>query len=86
MDIGILSGGRSSTPAFDFNGDGVSNAGDATGGIQPSGIGGGTGEMLINIRDANGGTDNIYDGDGRLITKGSNTSGPIGRQSWRQLR
>jgi type IV pilus assembly protein PilY1 len=86
MDIGTLSGGRSSTPAFDFNGDGVSNAGDATGGIQPSGIGGGTGEMLINIRDANGGTDNIYGGDGRLIIKGSNTSGPIGRQSWRQLR
>jgi type IV pilus assembly protein PilY1 len=86
MDLSILSGGRSSTPAFDFNGDGVSNASDVTGGIQPSGIGGGTGEMPINIRDPNGNTDNIYGGDGSLITKGSNTSGPAGRQSWRQLR
>ena len=86
MDMSILSGGRSSTPAFDINGDGVIDGNDAAGGNQPSGIGGPTGEMPINIRNPNSDVDNIYGGDGSLITRGSNTSGPVGRQSWRQLR
>ena len=86
MDMSVLSGGRSSTPAFDVNGDGVIDENDAAGGDEPSGIGGPTGEMPINIRNPDSDVDNIYGGDGSLITKGSNTSGPVGRQSWRQLR
>ncbi len=30
--------------------------------------------------------DCLYDEDGNLIASGSNTAGPLGRQSWRQLR
>lgn len=86
MDMSVLSGGRSVTPAFDVNGDGAIDTSDATGGLFPSGIGGPTGEMPINIRSPNSNVDNIYGGDGSLITRGSNTSGPVGRQSWRQLR
>jgi type IV pilus assembly protein PilY1 len=86
MDISIEDGGSSGEPAFDVNNDGVIDAQDSDGGNYPSGLTGPTGEMPITVRDIDDGVDNIYGGDGTLITKGTNSAGPVGRQSWRQLR
>lgn len=86
MDISLLSGGRYSAPVFDLSGDGAFDGGDNVGGNPVSGIGGPTGETLTSIRDPNRDIDNLYSGDGRKIGAGRNTAGPVGRQSWRQLR
>ena len=86
MDISLLSGGRYENPVFDLNGDGIFDGDDNVGGNPVSGIGGPTGETLTTIRDPNRDIDNLYSGDGRKIGAGRNTAGPVGRQSWRQLR
>lgn len=86
MDISLLSGGRYESPVFDLDGDGVFDGDDNVGGNPVSGIGGPTGETLTTIRDPNRDIDNLYSGDGRKIGAGRNTAGPVGRQSWRQLR
>ncbi|MBA4263893.1 MAG: pilus assembly protein PilY [Comamonadaceae bacterium] len=86
MDISLLSGGRYESPVFDLDGDGVFDNDDNAGGNPVSGIGGPTGETLTTIRDPNRDIDNLYSGDGRKIGAGRNTAGPVGRQSWRQLR
>lgn len=86
MDISLASGGRFTSPVFDLNGDGVFDGGDSAGGNPVSGIGGPTGETLTSIRDPNANRDNLYSGDGRKIGTGSNNAGPVGRQSWQQLR
>lgn len=86
MDMSIYSGGQSSTPAFDMNNDGLINVSDASSGSYPSGITGPTGETPTIVRNPDGGIDNIYGGDGDLIARASNSAGPVGRQSWRQLR
>ena len=86
MDIDLGSGGRTSAPVFDLSGDGAFDAADNAAGGVVSGIGGPTGETLTIIRDPNRALDNLYSGDGRKIGSGRNTAGPVGRQSWRQLR
>lgn len=86
MDISLISGGRADSAVFDLSGDGVFNTSDNAGGNPVSGIGGPTGETLTIIRDPNNNTDNLYSGDGQKFGAGRNTAGPVGRQSWRQLR
>jgi len=86
MDISLLSGGRADGTVFDLTGDGVFNTSDNAGGNPVSGIGGPTGETLTTIRDPSNNIDNLYSGEGRKIGAGRNTAGPVGRQSWRQLR
>ncbi|MBA4215121.1 MAG: hypothetical protein C0449_18760 [Polaromonas sp.] len=86
MDINLANGGRFTTPVFDINNDGVFDSSDNAGGNPVSGIGGPTGETLTTIRDPNADRDNLYSGDGRKIGTGRNNAGPVGRQSWRQLR
>ena len=86
MDVDLLGGGRFDGAVFDLSGDGAFNNGDAAGGNQASGIGGTTGERLTIIRDQDSNLDNLYGGDGSQVARGANTSGPVGRQSWRQLR
>lgn len=86
MDIDLLSGGRYTSSVFDLSGDGVFDSADHVGGTPVSGIGGTTGETLTTIRDPNANRDNLYSGDGRKIGTGRNNAGPVGRQSWRQLR
>lgn len=86
MDISLASGGRFTSPVFDLNGDGVFSGADSAGGNPVSGIGGPTGETLTSIRDPNANRDNLYSGDGRKIGMGSTNIGPVGRQSWQQLR
>ncbi|GAA6140724.1 PilC/PilY family type IV pilus protein [Hydrogenophaga sp. 5NK40-0174] len=102
MDMDLLSGGRSSEAAFDINGDGEIDGSDAAysglkggSGQKPLVIRNGNGgdnnppppPPNPNPNDPPPCTqDCIYDEDGNLITSGSNTAGPLGRQSWRQLR
>jgi type IV pilus assembly protein PilY1 len=86
MDISLVSGGRADSAVFDLSGDGVFNTSDNASGNPVSGIGGPTGETLTIIRDPNNNTDNLYSGDGQKFGSGRNTAGPVGRQSWRQLR
>ena len=86
MDISLVSGGRADSAVFDLSGDGVFNTSDNASGNPVSGIGGPTGETLTIIRDPNNNTDNLYSGDGKKFGSGRNTAGPVGRQSWRQLR
>lgn len=86
MDFDLLSGAASPNAVFDLSGDGVFNSGDNTGGGPVSGIEGTTGERLTVIRDSDSSTDNLYGGDGRKVGDGAGAGGPVGRQSWRQLR
>lgn len=86
MDIDLASGGRFTSSVFDLTGEGVFDDADYAGGNPVSGIGGPTGETLTTIRDPNANRDNLYSGDGRKIGTGRNNAGPVGRQSWRQLR
>lgn len=86
MDFNLLTGASSDKSVFDINGDLVFDAGDSVGGLVVSGIGGTTGERITVIRDGERPIDNIYDGSGTLLGKKKNDAGPVGRQSWRQLR
>lgn len=86
MDINLLSGGHFAESVFDLNKDGQFNSNDRVAGNIVSGIGGVTGERVTVIRDADSARDFLYSGGGEKIGEGENESGPIGRQSWRQLR
>ncbi|MDZ4279291.1 MAG: PilC/PilY family type IV pilus protein [Hydrogenophaga sp.] len=86
MDFNLLSGARTTTAVFDLSGDGVFNASDLVGGISVSGIGGTSGERLTVIRKADRSLDHMYGGDGNKVGDGAGAGGPVGRQSWRQLR
>ena len=86
MDIDLISGGRYQTPVFELTGDGEINEDDLWGGDVVSGITGFTGERVTVIRNPDEALDNLYSGDGELRGQSLNFSGPIGRQSWRQLR
>lgn len=86
MDFNLLSGARAPNTVFDFNGDGLFNAADDVGGVPVSGITGGTGERITVIRDGDSAVDFLYGGDGNKQGDSAGASGPVGRQSWRQLR
>lgn len=86
MDFNLLSGARAPNTVFDFNGDGVFNASDDVGGVPVSGIGGTTGERITVIRKADRAVDFLYGGDGGKLGDSAGAGGPVGRQSWRQLR
>ncbi|MDP2016203.1 pilus assembly protein [Hydrogenophaga sp.] len=86
MDFNLLSGARAPKTVFDFNGDGVFNASDDVGGVPVSGIGGTTGERITVIRKADRAVDFLYGGDGGKLGDSAGAGGPVGRQSWRQLR
>lgn len=86
MDIDLLTGGSYSSSVFDLDGDGQFNASDEWNGDVVSGIGGVTGERITVIRKSDSDIDYLYAGDGDLVGRGKNMSGPVGRQSWHQLR
>jgi type IV pilus assembly protein PilY1 len=86
MDISLATGARFVTAIFDLSGDRMFNSGDMVGGVNVSGVGRSNGERLTVIRDPSSNLDNMYGGDGSKLASGLNTSGPSGRQSWRQLR
>lgn len=90
MDIDMLTGGRSTDTVFDLDGDGDFDSDDMVNGVPISGVGGTQGEPLTTIRSATSAVDYLYGGGTLLgdppIPHGRNEAGPIGRQSWRQLR
>lgn len=86
MDIDLASGGRYSASVFDLNRDGTIDDDDKWGDNAVSGITGLTGERVTVIRNPDKAIDYLYAGDGEKIGDGLNTSSPVGRQSWRQLR
>jgi type IV pilus assembly protein PilY1 len=86
MDVSLAGGARFDGPVFDLSGDRVFNSSDLVSGSSVSGVGGGTGERLLVVRDGNSPTDIAFGGAGTRLFFGLNTSGVAGRQSWRQLR
>ncbi|WP_439115658.1 pilus assembly protein [Hydrogenophaga sp.] len=86
MDIDLLRGGRFIDPVFDLSGDGTFDSDDKVNGNDVSGIGGTNGEAPTTISSQDSNVDNLYSGDGRRVGTSSNNSGPVGRQSWRQIR
>lgn len=86
MDISLLSGGAPVSSVFDVSGDGVIDDGDLVNGGVVIGIGGPSGERITLIRKADAPIDFLYAGDGTKVVDGAGEGGPLGRQSWRQLR
>lgn len=86
LDVDLLSGGRFVLSVFDLSGDGLVDTGDLIDGVPVSGILGTTGERITVIRKPDAALDFLYAGDGEKVIDGANVSGPVGRQSWRQLR
>lgn len=84
MDFDLLTGGRITNSVFDFTGDGVFDGSDKVGGVSVSGIGGTTGERITVIRKADRAVDFLYGGG--KVGDSAGAGGPVGRQSWRQLR
>ena len=85
MDIDLFTGGRFDVPVFDLTGDGVIDDADLLGGLPPSGVGFGSGELPTTIRRRDVNLEGIYTGEGENI---DGLTGDVveGRQSWRQLR
>lgn len=78
MDLMLADGGANQFAVYDLNRDGYFTANE-----NYSGLGGGTGEELVTIRDA--GIERGYLGDGTVLPPMS-IGGKEGRESWRQLR
>ncbi len=78
MDLMLADGGANQYAVYDLNRDGYFTANE-----NYSGLGGGTGEELVTIRDA--GIERGYLGDGTVLPPMS-IGGKEGRESWRQLR
>ena len=86
MDFNLLSGARAPSTVFDLTGDGVFDGSDNVGAVVVSGIRGTTGERMTVIRKADRALDFLYGAGGKKVVDGANAAGPVGRQSWRQLR
>ncbi|WP_127475933.1 pilus assembly protein [Sulfurivermis fontis] len=78
MDLMLSDGGANQLAVYDLNRDGY-----FTDSENYSGLGGGTGEELVTIRDA--GIERGYLGDGTVLPPMS-IGGKEGRESWKQLR
>lgn len=78
MDLMLADGGANQFAVYDLNRDGY-----FTDNENYSGLGGGTGEELVTIRDA--GIERGYLGDGTVLPPMS-IGGKEGRESWKQLR
>lgn len=85
MDIDLRSGSRFATTVFDLNVDSSFDSDDWIGGVAPSGVSFGPGEMPTVIRQPGLGREILYSGDAEETIFGA-AEGFGGRQSWRQLR
>lgn len=87
MSVSVATGGRFTEPTLDLNGDGNIDNTDTPGSLPPSGIPFGGGETPTNVRKPDVPLDKALPGNPSDSSVGvRNTSGPIGRQSWRQIR
>lgn len=89
MNISVANGGDYGKPRTDLNNDGdisdkdLDSGGNSWAGIENKS---GVGESPQMQRGGKGNTDEPKGGDLKRLPSVQNTAGPIGRQSWRQLR